>query len=173
MLFSRVVGWRCLRVLLRLGGRRLGLRRGLILPLTLNPSNREKTLATCLRSSSSSRGRRRRCRSGRRPLRAQNVKERNDGTSGSRRNRSSLSRTSASASDRAHHISQSPLPPQPLPKSKGSQSRSRSNTSSQSPSLPSKGRGSSSWRMGCQFERVDGLEVANSRLDRSVVAAFQ
>ena len=54
-----------------------------------------------------------------------------------RRNRSSLSLTSASASDQAHHISQSTLLPQPLPKSKQSQCRSRSNTSSQSPSLPS------------------------------------
>ena len=58
----------------------------------------------------------------------------NGEASDSRCNRSSLSRTSASASDRAHHISQSTLPPQPLPKSKHSQSRSRSNTSSQSPS---------------------------------------
>ena len=66
----------------------------------------------------------------------------NGGASDSRLNRSSLSRTSASVSDRAHHISQSTLPPQHLPnpgdlKSKHSQSRSRSNTSSQSPSLPS------------------------------------
>ena len=58
----------------------------------------------------------------------------NEGTSDSRRNRSSLIRASAPASDRAHHISQSTLPPQHLPKSKHSQSRSRSNTSSQSPS---------------------------------------
>ena len=47
----------------------------------------------------------------------------NEGASDLRRNRSSASRTSASASDRAHHISQSTLPPQPLPKSKHSQSR--------------------------------------------------
>ncbi|EDR01322.1 uncharacterized protein LACBIDRAFT_333347 [Laccaria bicolor S238N-H82] len=66
----------------------------------------------------------------------------NGGTSDSRRNRSSLSRTSASASDRPHHT----VPPHqhhPNPgvrKSKHSstsQSRSRSNTSSQSPSLQS------------------------------------
>ena len=53
-----------------------------------------------------------------------------------RRNRSSLSRTSASASDRVHH--HQPIPNPGGPKSKrSSQSRSRSNTSSQSPSLPS------------------------------------
>ena len=52
-----------------------------------------------------------------------------------RRNPSSLSRTSASVSDRAHH--HQPIPNPGGPKSKHSQSRSRSNTSSQSPSLPS------------------------------------
>ena len=66
----------------------------------------------------------------------------NEGASDSRRNRSSLGRTSASASDRAHHTAQSdqPIPNPGDPRSKRSstsQSRSRSNTSSQSPSLPS------------------------------------
>ena len=56
-------------------------------------------------------------------------------TSDSRRNWSSASRTSASASDRAHH--HQPIPNPGGPKSKHPQSRSSSNTSSQSPSLPS------------------------------------
>jgi len=57
--------------------------------------------AFCLRPSSYSRGRRRRGRSGWSSLRAHKVRERhsNGGTSDSRRNRSSLSRISASASD--------------------------------------------------------------------------
>ena len=59
----------------------------------------------------------------------------NEGASDSCRNPSSLSRTSASTSDRAHH--HQPIPNPGGPKSKQSQSRSRSNTSSQSPSLPS------------------------------------
>ena len=122
-----------------MGGLRLRLRRGLGLGLNrnLNPRNREKVLATLYPPLAEDNEEadldgglyaRKKSKSGTHSI---------EGASDSRRNRSSASRTSASASDRAHHISQSTLPPQPLPKSKHSQSRSRSNTSSQSPSLPS------------------------------------
>ena len=83
------------------------------------------------------------------------------GASDLRRNRSSASRTSASASDRAHHHQ--------LPHLRSATRIHRLKSLVRVPS--SKGRGSSIWRMSCQFERVDRLEVANSRLDGSVLAA--
>ena len=134
--FRGVVGWRSLSVLVGLvGGLRLRLRQGLTLVRNFDPGNREKILGAPPPATEEDdeeadfdgglyAGKK-----------SKSGTHSNEGASDSRRNQSSASRTSPSASDRAHH--HQPIPNPGGPKSKHPQSRSSSNTSSQSPSLPS------------------------------------
>ena len=180
-----------------MGVLRLRPRRGFGLGLSrnLNPRNREKVLATLYPPLAEDNEEadldgglytRRKSKTG---------THTNEGASESGRNRSSASRTSASASDRAHHhqhpptpATQSPNAPQPPNQDQG-QARPRSRHPSHHLPHPhfarlrslvrvpsSRDRGSSIWRMRSLFERegfLDALEVANSRLDGSVVATYQ